>query len=59
MAVPMRKISKRRSRMRASHHALTPRNLRACGRCGQPGLGHRVCDKCGHYAGREIVNKEE
>ena len=59
MAVPMRKLSKRRTRMRASHHALTPPNLRECARCGHPGPGHRVCGKCGHYAGREIVNKEE
>lgn len=59
MAVPMRKLSKRRTRMRASHHAMTPRNLRDCARCGHPGPGHRVCGKCGHYAGREIINKED
>ncbi len=59
MAVPMRKLSKRRTRMRASHHALTPRNLRACDRCGTPGPGHRVCDKCGYYAGREVISKED
>jgi large subunit ribosomal protein L32 len=59
MAVPMRKLSKRRTRMRASHHAMTPANLRECPRCGHPGLGHRVCGKCGHYRGREVVDKEE
>ena len=59
MAVPMRKLSKRRTRMRASHHALTPRNLRECTRCGHMGPGHRVCGNCGHYAGREIINKED
>jgi len=59
MAVPMRKISKRRSRMRAAHHALLPRNLRPCARCGTPAPSHRVCPKCGYYRGREIVNKED
>ena len=59
MAVPMRKLSKRRTRMRASHHALTPRNLRECPRCGHPSPPHRVCNKCGHYRDREVVAKDE
>lgn len=59
MAVPMRKISKRRTRMRASHHAMTPKNLRECDRCSQPGMPHRVCGNCGYYRGREVVDKEE
>jgi large subunit ribosomal protein L32 len=59
MAVPMRKISKRRSRMRASHHAISPRNLRECPQCATPAPGHRVCGKCGYYRGREVVSKED
>jgi large subunit ribosomal protein L32 len=59
MAVPKRKLSTRRTRMRASHHALTPPNLRTCDRCGHPGPGHRVCIKCGYYRGREVVDKED
>jgi large subunit ribosomal protein L32 len=59
MAVPMRKLSKRRTRMRSSHAAMTPPNLRACERCGTPGPTHRVCARCGHYRGREIVSKED
>ena len=59
MAVPMRKISKRRTRMRASHHAIQPRNLRACPQCGHMGPAHRVCGNCGHYAGRTVVDKDE
>ena len=58
MAVPMRKISKRRKRMRASHHGIAARHLRPCGRCGTPGLSHRICANCGHYRGREIIDKE-
>jgi large subunit ribosomal protein L32 len=59
MAVPMRKLSKRRSRMRAAHHAIAAANLRGCPRCGTPGRSHRVCSKCGHYRGREVVSKED
>lgn len=59
MAVPMRKLSKRRTRMRAAHHAISAKNLRECPRCAHPGLSHRVCGNCGHYAGREVVNKED
>ncbi|MDF1701973.1 MAG: 50S ribosomal protein L32 [Planctomycetota bacterium] len=59
MAVPMRKISKRRTRMRASHHAISAKNLRDCARCGTPGPGHRVCGNCGHYRSREVVSKED
>ncbi len=59
MAVPMRKLSKRRTRMRASHHAIQPRSLRACPQCNHPGLPHRVCGNCGFYRGREVVNKED
>ena len=58
MAVPMRKISKRRTRMRASQHARSARNLRPCPRCTHPGPGHRVCGNCGHYGGREVIDKE-
>ncbi len=59
MAVPMRKLSKRRTRMRASHHAMSPKNLRECPQCGAPGLPHRVCGNCGYYRGREVVAKED
>lgn len=59
MSVPQRKLSKRRSRMRAAHHAISPRTLTACDRCGTPRPSHRVCPNCGHYAGREVIAKEE
>ncbi|MFV1960173.1 MAG: 50S ribosomal protein L32 [Planctomycetota bacterium] len=59
MSVPQRKLSKRRTRMRASHHALTPRNLPPCPRCTHRRPSHRVCPNCGYYAGREVIAKEE
>jgi large subunit ribosomal protein L32 len=59
MGVPKRKLSKRRSRMRASHHALTPRNLGECPRCKYMREPHRVCPNCGYYRDREVIAKEE
>jgi large subunit ribosomal protein L32 len=58
MAVPKRKVGKARKRSRAAHHGLALRHLRPCARCNQPGPSHRVCANCGHYAGREVVDKE-
>jgi len=55
VAVPKRKKSKSKSRMRRSHHALEVPNLRPCPRCGAYVLPHRVCPECGHYKGTLIV----
>lgn len=59
MSVPNRKLSKRRTRMRAAHHALSVRMLTACDRCNTLRPSHRVCPKCGYYAGREVIAKED
>jgi large subunit ribosomal protein L32 len=55
MAVPKQRQSKARTRKRRAQHKISPPRLRACPRCGTPGLPHRVCPNCKTYAGREIV----
>ena len=57
MAVPFRKVSKTRKRMRRSHNALTAVGTTKCPNCGaiRP---HRVCPKCGFYKGKEEVKQE-
>ncbi|MAU93219.1 MAG: 50S ribosomal protein L32 [Planctomycetes bacterium] len=59
MAVPKRRHSK--SRARKGRAAIQAPNipLRACARCDAVGRPHTVCDNCGHYAGREVVVKDE
>ena len=49
MAVPKRRKSKSKSRMRRQHDAITVPNLRPCPKCGIYILPHRVCPECGHY----------
>jgi large subunit ribosomal protein L32 len=55
MAVPKRKTSKRRKRLRRSHHSAAGIALQACPRCGSQKLPHRVCDSCGYYAGKKRI----
>lgn len=58
MAVPFRKVSKTRKRMRRSHNALTAVGTTTCPNCGEAIRPHRVCSKCGFYKGKEVVKKD-
>ena len=58
MAVPFRKVSKTRKRMRRSHNALTANMTTKCPKCGAMIRPHRVCPECGFYKGREVVKKD-
>ncbi len=59
MAVPKKAKSKSRRDMRRSHQALTKSTTINCPNCGEAKLPHRVCQSCGHYKGREIIQMEE
>lgn len=55
MAVPKRRTSKSRIRIRkASHRTLLP-TAGNCPKCGALKELHRVCPSCGHYAGRQVI----
>lgn len=41
---------------RRSHHALKVKNLIACSNCKALIMPHRVCDVCGYYKGKQVVN---
>ncbi|HEX9792869.1 MAG TPA: 50S ribosomal protein L32 [Planctomycetota bacterium] len=58
MANPKRRHSKRRARIGHAAIHKAPVSLRPCDRCSANGPPHTVCDNCGHYAGREIVEKD-
>lgn len=56
--LPKRKLSKGRRDRRRAHDSLKTPNLVQCSNCGEMRLPHTVCDNCGYYQGREIINKE-
>ena len=58
-AVPFRKVSKTRKRMRRSHNALELPGMVKCSNCGEMIKPQRVCTKCGNYKGKTVVTVEE
>jgi large subunit ribosomal protein L32 len=58
MAVPKRRLSKRRTAQRNSHAALAIPERTKCGRCAYLRPPHRVCPNCGYYGDREVVVKD-
>ncbi len=55
MVVRMRHTKGKRNRVR-SHHALKPTRFSVCSHCGRPLLPHVICQNCGYYAGRQVVD---
>ena len=55
MAVPFRRTSKMKKRMRRSHQALSVPGMITCPNCGELTLAHRVCGNCGFYNGKQVV----
>ena len=58
-AVPFRRTSKTKKRMRRTHLAKTARTVLSCPNCGEPIQAHRACTKCGFYKGKNVLNKED
>ncbi len=58
-AVPFRKVSKTRKRMRRAHNALVTPGMTVCKDCGAQIKPHRVCPKCGTYKGKVVVKEQE
>jgi len=59
MAVPKRRTSKSRKRLRRGHHNAVGMATQSCPRCSSPKLSHRVCDSCGYYRGKKQVEVED
>lgn len=55
MAVPKRRTSKSRKRLRRGHHSGAGMAHQACPRCSSPKLSHRVCGSCGYYGGKKMI----
>lgn len=59
MAVPFRRVSKTRKRMRRTHYKLEENQTTKCSNCGAVLRPHRVCMECGFYKGKLVLDKKE
>lgn len=48
--------TKSATRQRRSHHALKTRAFSHCSHCGREALPHTVCQNCGYYKGRQVID---
>jgi len=61
MAHPKRKHSKARTRTRRAqyYNRLSAPQTMECPNCGTAKLMHRACPSCGHYRGRQVIERKE
>jgi large subunit ribosomal protein L32 len=59
MAVPFRRTSKTKKRMRRTHYKIEANGMIKCPNCGEMIRPHHVCDACGYYKGNKVVEKNE
>jgi large subunit ribosomal protein L32 len=59
MAVPKRRQSHSRTRMRRAHDFVKPVQIMFCKDCGNPTLPHVICPTCGYYMGRTLVKIDD
>lgn len=51
----MKHTKGKRNRVR-SHHALKPASFVSCSHCVQAVLPHQICQNCGYYARRQVID---
>lgn len=56
MAVPKRKTSKSKTKMRERSHKVFLTASRPCPNCGEQQIPHQVCFSCGYYRGRQVIS---
>jgi large subunit ribosomal protein L32 len=58
MAVPKRRTSKSKQKMRRGANRWRAPQLKTCPECGSRVLGHIACPSCGHYRERQVLDVE-
>lgn len=58
MAVPKRRTSKSKIRMRKATERVPGAFVQSCPDCGAPQQAHRACAGCGMYRGRQVISVE-
>ncbi|MCL2599469.1 MAG: 50S ribosomal protein L32 [Firmicutes bacterium] len=56
MAVPKRKQSKSRQKSRYANWKIALPGTGECPHCHEIKQNHRVCKKCGYYAGKKMMD---
>lgn len=59
MAVPRNRHSNSRKNSKRAHHAKKPKAAAACSNCGTLKIPHVICQSCGIYDGRVILQKQQ
>ena len=59
MAVPFRRTSKTKKRMRRTHLKKEVGALTKCPKCGTTLRPHRACTKCCYYKYKEVIKTNE
>lgn len=59
MAVPRNRMSNARKNSKRAHHAKKPRGVAACPNCESPRLPHTICQSCGAYGSRTVLNVQQ
>ena len=57
MPNPKRQHSKSRTRKRRTHYKAVAPTVTNCSNCGSPIFMHRVCQDCGYYRGKQVIEK--
>lgn len=55
MPLPKRRHSNQRTRLRRTHYKITAPAVSECSHCHAPKLAHHVCQACGYYNGRRVI----
>ena len=58
-AVPFRRTSKTKKRMRRTHLKKEVGEVATCPKCGAAIRPHRACTKCGNYKNKEVIKTNE
>jgi large subunit ribosomal protein L32 len=58
MAVPRNRLSNARKNSKRAHHAKKPKSAASCSRCGALRLPHVICQSCGVYGDRVIIETQ-
>lgn len=59
MAVPKRRTSITKKRMRRTHLKKEVGAITKCSKCGAPIRPHRACTACGNYKNESVLNVKE